>query len=115
MADIRVLRWRAQLAVSAAIVVGLWWLYTGGPTYVIQIDYQWIAEMADSAEVVIDGEVVGTLEYNPRSAYLAYQVAITYRALRRWDRAEHYNDRSIELAPDVTMTRPLDGSVRINW
>ncbi len=66
MADTRVLRWRAQLAVSGVIVVILWWLYTGGPTYVIQIDHQWIGELADSAEMVIDGRAVGTLEYDPR-------------------------------------------------
>ena len=67
MADTRVLRWRAQLAVSGVIVVILWWLYTGGPTYVIQVDYQWIGEFADSAEVVIDGQVVGMLEFDPRA------------------------------------------------
>lgn len=66
MADTRVLRWRAQLAIAGVIVVILWWLYTGGPTYVIQIDYQWIGELADSAEMVIDGQVVGTLEFDPR-------------------------------------------------
>ena len=67
MADTRVIRWRAQLSIAAAIVVGLWWIYTGGPSYVIQIDHQWIHEFADSAEVVIDGEVVGVLEYDPRA------------------------------------------------
>ncbi len=67
MADTRVLRWRAQLAISGVIVVILWWLYTGGPTYVIQVDYQWIHEFADSAEVVVDGRVVGTLKFDPRA------------------------------------------------
>ena len=66
MADTRVLRWRASLAVAAALVVGLWWLYSGGPGYVIQIDYQWIGEFADGAEVVIDGAVVDTLSWDPR-------------------------------------------------
>lgn len=45
--------------------------------------------------------LLAALEYDPRSAHLAWRVAITYRALRRWNRAEHYDDRFIELAPDA--------------
>ena len=62
----RVLRWRAALSVAGVVVVGAWWAYTGGPGYVIQVDYQWIGELADSAEVVIDGVVVGVIEFDPR-------------------------------------------------
>lgn len=60
------LRWRASLALAAVIVVSGWWLYTGGPSYVLQVDYQWIGDLADSAEVVIDGVVVGHLTFDPR-------------------------------------------------
>jgi len=67
MADTRMMRWRAQLSIAAAVVVAGWWFYSGGPSYVIQIDYQWVREVADSAEVVIDGEVVGMLEFDPRA------------------------------------------------
>jgi len=61
------LRWRAHLSIAAVLVVAGWWLYTGGPTYVIQIDHQWIGGLADSADVVIDGVVVGMLEFDPRA------------------------------------------------
>ena len=62
----RILRWRAAVAVAGAVVVGLWWIYTGGPGYVIQVDYQWVGGLADGAEVVIDGVVVDTLAWDPR-------------------------------------------------
>lgn len=75
MADTRLLRWRAQLSIAAAIVVGLWWIYSGGPSHVIQIDYQWVAGYADGAEVVIDGVVVDTLRVDPRGRpVIGYEV-----------------------------------------
>ena len=66
MADTRMMRWRGSLAIAFAIVIAGWWLYTGGPGYVVQIDYRWVGEFADSGEVVIDGQVVGVLEFDPR-------------------------------------------------
>ena len=66
MADLRMMRWRAYLAIAAVIVVAAWWLYTGGPSYILQVDYQWIGDLADSADVVIDGAVVGHLSFDPR-------------------------------------------------
>lgn len=66
MADTRMLRWRAQLAIAFALIIAGWWLYSGGPSYVIQIDYRWVGDFADSAEVVVDGEVVGVLEFDSR-------------------------------------------------
>jgi hypothetical protein len=62
----RLTRWRAYLALPAVVVIALWWLITGGPGYVIKIDYQWVAGEAHGAEVVIDGVVVGELEYRPQ-------------------------------------------------
>lgn len=47
----------------AGAVFVLLWLYhsSGGGAYIIQIDYTWGGEFLDSAEVVIDDSVVGTL------------------------------------------------------
>jgi hypothetical protein len=66
MVNVRLLNWRAYLALPTVIVLALWWLVTGGPGYVIKIDYQWVGGVADSAQVVIDGEVVGQLQYTPQ-------------------------------------------------
>ena len=38
-----------------------------GPGYLIQIDYTWAAEYLDSADVEIDGEIVGILQRYGRS------------------------------------------------
>jgi hypothetical protein len=65
MANHRLTRWRAYLALPALVVIALWWLITGGPGYVIKIDYQWLGGLADGAEVLIDGVVVGELEFAP--------------------------------------------------
>ena len=55
-------RWYASLAVAGAVLFALWMVLTGGPGYVIQIDYQWTSDLVVGADVLIDGEVVGTLE-----------------------------------------------------
>ena len=58
----RGLRWRAALMVVGAALVVMWILATGGADRIIQIDYSWTGDQIEGAEVVIDGEVVGTLE-----------------------------------------------------
>ena len=66
--SIRGLRWRAGVTIAGAALV-LMYLYASGrgPGYTIQIDYSWGGEYLDSAEVEIDGEVVGVLEPFGRS------------------------------------------------
>lgn len=65
MAYKNVVRWRAYVALSGAVVLALWWILSGGPGHVIKIDYQWIGPLADSALIVIDDSVVGVLEFVP--------------------------------------------------
>ena len=55
-------RWYAALAVTGVIILALWWAFTGGPSYVLQIDYAFTGDMVEGAEVVVDDVVVGTLE-----------------------------------------------------
>ena len=64
MARNPMLRWRAYGAVAVAVIVAAWWLWSGGPTHVIRVDYQWLGDMADGAQVVIDDSVVGVIQYN---------------------------------------------------
>jgi len=57
----RALRWRAAFTVvSAAFVIAYLW-GSGRSGNTIQIDYSWAGAFLDSAEVYIDGEVVGYL------------------------------------------------------
>ena len=57
----RPLRWRAAITiVGAAVVLGYFWA-SGRAGYTIQIDYSWAGDFLDGAEVIIDGEVAGTL------------------------------------------------------
>jgi len=64
MARNPMLQWRAAGALAVAIIVALWWLWSGGPKHVVRVDYQWLGEMADGAEVAIDDSVVGVIEYS---------------------------------------------------
>lgn len=71
MADgLRSLRWRAAIAVVGVGLVLAWVRMSGGTTHLIQIDYSWAREMLDSAEVEIDGEVVGVLQRYGRSNFV---------------------------------------------
>ena len=67
-------RWYAALAVAAAIVVALWWLYTGGPSYVLQIDYAFTGDMVEGADVVVDDVVVGTLDGTGRRRVVGFEL-----------------------------------------
>lgn len=63
MADgLRVLRWRAALALVGFALVFAYFAFSGRPGHTIQIDYQWAREVLDSADVEIDGVVVGILQ-----------------------------------------------------
>lgn len=59
---IRGLRWRVAWAVVVLAVFGMWWYASGGPSYILQIDYSWTGDMIEGAEVLVDGVPVGVLE-----------------------------------------------------
>lgn len=71
----RSLRWRAALMIVAAGLVVAWVLASGGASYIIQVDYSWTGGMLEGADVVIDGEVVGTLEPIGRQHVTGFRVA----------------------------------------
>jgi hypothetical protein len=58
----RGLRWRAASMILAAALVLMWIFASGGADRIIQIDYSWTGDQIEGAQVMIDGEVVGTLE-----------------------------------------------------
>lgn len=67
-------RWYAALAVAGAIVVALWWAYSGGPSYVLQIDYAFTGDLVEGADVVVDNVVVGTLEGTGRRRVVGFRL-----------------------------------------
>ena len=67
-------RWYAALAVTAAIVLALWWGTTGGPPFVLQIDYAYTGDMVVGAEVVVDDVVVGTLDGPGRRPLVGFEL-----------------------------------------
>jgi len=85
-------RYYAAGAIAVALIFLLWRGYAGGPSYVVQIDYQWAADFAEGAEVLVDGEVVGTLEKLGRRHVNGFKVA----------RGEH----TVELRTPNCETRP---------
>lgn len=68
-------RWYAALAVAGAILFGLWYLLGGAPGHVIQIDYQWVADLVEGSGVTIDGERVGVLERVGNRPVIGFEVA----------------------------------------
>mgnify|MGYP001285308310 CR=1 FL=1 len=70
MNSLRALRWRAAAALVGASVVIAWVVMAGGTTHIIQIDYRWGGTFLDSAQVEIDGEVVGILQRYGRSNFV---------------------------------------------
>jgi hypothetical protein len=67
-ANVRGLRWRAAVTVVGAVLVLLWVFGSGRASgYLVQIDYTWGGAFLDSAEVEIDGDVVGILQPYGRS------------------------------------------------
>lgn len=67
-------RWYAALAVAGAVVLALWWAYTGGPSYVLQIDYAFTGDLVEGAEVMVDDVVVGTLEGIGRQRVVGFKL-----------------------------------------
>ena len=67
---LRALRWRAAIGLVGAGLVIAWVVMAGGTTNIIQIDYRWGGPFLDSAQVEIDGEVVGILQRYGRSNFV---------------------------------------------
>ena len=57
----RALSWRLGLVVLGIITVLAWRALAGGSTYIIQIEFGMFKEL-EGTEVVIDGELAGTLK-----------------------------------------------------
>ena len=71
MADgLRSLRWRAALGIVGLGLVSAWVWGTGRTSHTVQIDYSWGRDALDSADVEIDGEVVGILQRYGRSQFV---------------------------------------------
>lgn len=66
---LRPLRWRAAIGLVGAGLVVAWVVMAGGAQHIIQIDYRWGGDFLDSAQVEIDGQVVGVLQRYGRSNY----------------------------------------------
>ena len=67
-------RWYAALAVAGAIVLALWWAFSGGPSYILQIDYAFTGDLVEGAEVVVDDAVVGTLQGTGRRRVIGFKL-----------------------------------------
>lgn len=72
---IRSLRWRASFTVASVAFV-LMYLFASGRigSHIIQIDYTWGRGLLDSAQVEIDGTVVGVLESITRQRVAGFEV-----------------------------------------
>ena len=71
MADaLRGLRWRAAVTVVGAGLVFAWVVMSGRTSHLIQIDFTWGQGFLDSAQVEIDGEVVGLLVPYAEGSYV---------------------------------------------
>jgi hypothetical protein len=67
---LRSMRWRAALGIVGIGLIFAWVAMAGGITHTIQIDYTWGGTFLDSAEVEIDGQVVGILQRYGRSNFV---------------------------------------------
>ena len=95
----RSLRWRAAFTIASVVfVVGYMWS-TGRAGYTLQIDYSWTGDMIDSAEVYLDGEVIGILQKYGRSQRMTgfavepgeYKVKVVHR------RCEHGREYDVKI------------------
>lgn len=64
------MRWRAATFAVGLGLVFAWVSMSGRTTHTIQIDYSWARDFLDSAEVEINGEVVGILQRYGRSGFV---------------------------------------------
>ena len=65
----RLLRWRAAITIVGAVFVLAYFWASGRSGYTVQIDYSWTGAMLEGAEVIIDGEVAGTLQRYGNATY----------------------------------------------
>jgi hypothetical protein len=64
------MRWRASLLVVGLVLVVAYVSMSGRTSHTVQIDYGWARDMLDSADVEIDGAVVGILQRYGRSNFV---------------------------------------------
>jgi hypothetical protein len=67
---LRSLRWRAGVTLVGAGLVLAWVVMSGRTSHIVQIDYTWGQGFLDSAQVEIDGDVVGILEPYAEGSYV---------------------------------------------
>ena len=68
-------RWYSAGAIAVVVLFLLWRAYAGPPSYILQIDYQWAADFVEGADVMVDGDSVGTLEKLGRRFVNGFEVA----------------------------------------
>lgn len=68
-------RYYAAGAIAVLVLFLLWRGYAGGPSYIVQIDYQWAADLVEGADVLVDGDSVGTLEKLGRRYVNGFEVS----------------------------------------
>jgi hypothetical protein len=90
-------RWYAAVAVAGVIVAALWWAYSGGPSYVLQVDYAFTGDLVEGAEVVVDDVVVGTLGESGRRRVVGFKLEA--------------GDHTVAIRSERCTSRP--GSVRL--
>ena len=102
MADgLRSMRWRGAIGFVGLGLVLAWLWMSGGTRHLIQIDYSWGRDMLDSAEVQINGEVVGILQRYGRSNFVTgFEV----------EPGEHVVSVSLDGCPGQPDTARLGGS-----
>ena len=102
-ASLRALRWRTGLVIVAAACGGLWLWARGGPGYLIQVDYSFTGDFLDGAEVLINGELAGTLErYGKGPRVTGFEVEPgEYEVLVQNDRCEG-EAKTVTLSPSET-------------
>ena len=84
------------MVVSATVGV-LWWVFAGGLTFVIQIEFGIAPELLEGAQVVVDGEVVGTLTRMGSRTVSGFKVGDGEHSVEL--RLEGYRSASVSVNP----------------
>lgn len=108
MADgLRLLRWRAAILFVGGGLVFAWVVMSGRTAHTIQVDYSWHRVALDSAQVEIDGEIVGVLQPYGRSNY------VTGFRVEPGEHVVRVIDGRCEPVPETVRLGGEDGRVRL--
>jgi hypothetical protein len=70
VSGLRPLRWRVAVSLVGLGLVFAWVVMSGRTSHIVQIDYTWGRSFLDSAQVEIDGQVVGVLDSYVEGSYV---------------------------------------------